>query len=1058
MKLNFTNSIWFGLFLLLCTLSTIAQQAPPICGTNDSLSASRLDKYSRIRDITRARTSSGQKLEYRLALDINYKTYQLYGGDKALITKKAVRFINDASAIFERDINVKLTITSILIWDHPEPYALDEDFQYYSNVQNYWVFNRTDERDAVVSLSVRDGWFYGGYRMCSSNFPKPDMPDLPVDLLCHELGHTLGSPHTHSCSWPGGPIDRCTALEGVNEECEEGYQESVNGSLMSYCRSILKFHPLCQNLMREYAEGRLDESFKLTPIAENPDVPDSLIIYEDNEQKVSHTPSFRWKTPFGVDKYQFQIARDADFRDIVEDTLVAQSHFTSAGLGEGDYYARVLSVQIPKAALWSQPLPFNISKFDENTPSPLFMQVSWKNDDLITGLFRKYDGTESYQIELADRNQTDGVTYHDFPVTSQKIQRVKIPLTGKQYQRYSIRLRVKKDNIWSKWSDPEIFNSPWNSEVWAPTRLSETSASPMLAAFTYVSTLHTGFWQNMEVATDPEFQNVVFKDSIALSEMNQTHVNKGVFHPVLEENRTYYGRSRTQYLPGIFTSWKPFEIKTNWKDERLTYHGVVSRNLSTTNSFYNSNFIPQFYTTNDQLYVYGGNQGYFKTRDLKDWQSIATASTKGKSPNQVNYFGVSGTGDVFAMSFNNIMLKRTPGGIFEQHMVTEKFFTDQLAPLIVTASDGIFFKTFDRGVGRFFNGKWTLYGADIVGHNHVMTVAADADQQIWAVMEDGFVFSFKDEKWTQQPQLTNSQELSGIAFDKEQNIYAYGGWGISKLNKANRNWEVIVSPAGHFIRKVVFDKENRLWAAAYGVAEHYDPFALIKYENQKLTLYSDGLNFLKEPFDLTIFNDKLLIMTSGGEVHSFQENQFQRFQPKASYEAGDEIALTLTTNSTFGKHNETSFILRNTGSNEAVTIKGTSGAEKTYTFKIPADIKGGIYQLKTKTTEPEVTSNESVAFKIIQSATVNKPDEVTLMQNVPNPFGSSTDISFFLPAEDEVTLTLFNARGQKMMSLAEGKYPAGWHLARLEGQKLASGVYIYQLKAGPVTKTLKMVR
>ncbi|MCF2520812.1 zinc-dependent metalloprotease [Dyadobacter sp. CY351] len=1056
MKILFTKNLGLILLFLAACNVALAQQSLPVCGTNDSLSASRLQKFARVKDLTRARTANEQKLEYRLALDINYKTYMLYDGDKTLITRRAVEFINRASAIFERDINVKLTITSILIWDKPEPYALDEDFQYYGNVQNYWASNRNDERDAVVSLSSRDGWFYGGYRMCSSNFPRPEMPDLAVDLLCHELGHTLGSPHTHNCSWPGGPIDRCTTLEGSNSECEEGYQESVNGSLMSYCRSVLRFHPLCQNLMRNYAEGNMDGNFRLNAIQANPNAPDSLIVYEDDAQNASNTPSFRWKTPFGVDQYRFQIASDAAFTNIVEDTLIAQSHFTSAGQGEGSYFARVGTGQIPKAVLWSPTLPFSISSFNQKSASPLLMNALWRNDGLFSGRLQQYEGIESYQIEMIDKNQNDRVIYHDFPVTSRKIQHFNIILRPSGSERYAVRLRVKKNNVFSQWTDAQYFFPPWNTTLLPATNLSNTAAKPIIAVSTLISSMHTGFWQSIEIASDAAFKNVIFKDSIALSEMNGAFANKGVFQPGLQENQAYVGRTRAQYMPGIFTAWKSFEIKTNWDDSRFEFLGVVSKNLLSTSNGYGV-LKNRFYNAGDKLYVYEFSNGFYTTKDLKTWQASTIATTKGKSPNTIHFFGARWD-DVFAMSFN-AMLRRKVDGTYDRSFANEKFFSDELSPLVITASTGIFFKTFDRGVGRFLNGEWTFYGQDVLGSNHVICVAADAADNVWAVMEGGLVYSFKDNHWAPQPHLNGYPGIAGIVFDSQQSLFAYGEWGVSKLRKNSETWEPLFSLPGYMIRKIIFDKNNQMWAAAYGYPDqNYEPHALIKYKDQKTTAYADGLNILKEPFDITIFNDKLLILTTGGEIHSFQENEFQRFQPKASYDAGEEITVTLTTNTTFGKNNETTFVLRNTANNAITKITGVNMTDRAYTLTIPADIMGGTYQLRTATTEPEVTSNESVAFKIMASPNANRPDEVTLMQNVPNPAGASTDIAFFLPADEQMTLTLFNVKGQKIKLLADGKFPAGWHIAKLDGQLLPSGIYIYQLKAGNVTKTLRMVR
>lgn len=141
--IRFSTFKFIFIFVLIGWIkNAYAQQGIPNCGTLDSTVSAYLSKFTKTKDLTKARVAAGEKLEYRLALDINYGTYLMYNGDKELLTRTAYRFIEDASAIFERDINVKLTVTSILIWDHPEPYQLQNDFDYYGNVLNYWENNR----------------------------------------------------------------------------------------------------------------------------------------------------------------------------------------------------------------------------------------------------------------------------------------------------------------------------------------------------------------------------------------------------------------------------------------------------------------------------------------------------------------------------------------------------------------------------------------------------------------------------------------------------------------------------------------------------------------------------------------------------------------------------------------------------------------------------------------------------------------------------------------------------------------------------------------------------
>jgi hypothetical protein len=76
-----------------------------------------------------------------------------------------------------------------------------------------------------------------------------------------------------------------------------------------------------------------------------------------------------------------------------------------------------------------------------------------------------------------------------------------------------------------------------------------------------------------------------------------------------------------------------------------------------------------------------------------------------------------------------------------------------------------------------------------------------------------------------------------------------------------------------------------------------------------------------------------------------------------------------------------------------------------------------------------------------------------LEQNYPNPFNPSTVISFQLPVNSEVTLSIFNTNGQLVKRLVAGEMNAGrhslvWDATNGRGERVASGVYLYVIKAG----------
>ncbi|MBN1301980.1 MAG: T9SS type A sorting domain-containing protein, partial [Melioribacteraceae bacterium] len=82
------------------------------------------------------------------------------------------------------------------------------------------------------------------------------------------------------------------------------------------------------------------------------------------------------------------------------------------------------------------------------------------------------------------------------------------------------------------------------------------------------------------------------------------------------------------------------------------------------------------------------------------------------------------------------------------------------------------------------------------------------------------------------------------------------------------------------------------------------------------------------------------------------------------------------------------------------------------------------------------------------------PEIFTLEQNYPNPFNPSTNIRFNLPESGNVTLTLFNAIGEKITDLIKGNLSAGQHSLVVDASvtsQLSSGIYIYKLSVNSIS-------
>jgi len=89
-------------------------------------------------------------------------------------------------------------------------------------------------------------------------------------------------------------------------------------------------------------------------------------------------------------------------------------------------------------------------------------------------------------------------------------------------------------------------------------------------------------------------------------------------------------------------------------------------------------------------------------------------------------------------------------------------------------------------------------------------------------------------------------------------------------------------------------------------------------------------------------------------------------------------------------------------------------------------------------------------------------DASLLYQAYPNPFSSSTTISFNLPAGGQVSLKVYNVLGQVVKTVYDGQKPAGihkitWNGNDESGQRVSNGIYLYRLVAGDQSQTRKVV-
>lgn len=85
-----------------------------------------------------------------------------------------------------------------------------------------------------------------------------------------------------------------------------------------------------------------------------------------------------------------------------------------------------------------------------------------------------------------------------------------------------------------------------------------------------------------------------------------------------------------------------------------------------------------------------------------------------------------------------------------------------------------------------------------------------------------------------------------------------------------------------------------------------------------------------------------------------------------------------------------------------------------------------------------------------------------LKQNYPNPFNPTTTIDYEIPESSPVTIKIYNIQGKEIATLVNsnhipGNYSVNWNGNDRFGRPVASGTYIYQIKAGKHQESKQMV-